>query len=1085
MKRRDFLKQSAAGSISLAFLPSLSLSQSALHMGTVNGTMSARIADLVKAFESVPSTKPYTYWYWMNNHVSKEGITLDLEAMKRVGVGGFLLYQVGEEYLPTGPAVYGSAANKALVDHAMREAERLGLLFVVHNCPGWSSSGGPWITPELSAKLITWSELEVAGGRAVDTKLSQPESRLNYYHDAVVLAFPNPNTDKRIAFWRDKANFVRNDTRARLPPQPEPIAQASDPVIDPTTVLDLTDKMDSQGNLHWSAPNGSWIILRLGYTTSGHTNAPGPTGGIGLECDKLSKSGIDFHFHHFFNEKFLASMQPLIERGVAGAEIDSYEGGMQNWTENFPWEFKSRTGYDLRPYLPAMTGRVVANLDISERFLWDVRKVQARMMNDNYHARFAELCRQQGIKSFIEPYTPQIFDEMAAGSHVDFPMGEFWQGTNHHSVKMAASVGHVNGRRVIAAESFTGQSRLTECPYTFKAIGDFANTQGINQFFFHVNAMQPHPTAVPGLSMGPYGTDFHRNNTWYERCGPYMEYLARVQLVLQQGHFVADVAYFAGEDSPVKTPLQADLNPEPRWPGYPNLDPPRPQGYDFDNIDPDTIFKRVVIRNGDIVLPDGMSYRIFVLPPRKTITIDLLRGICELVRQGMRLVVAGPKPEHTPGLASYPSCESELQKLTSDLWGDLDGTTQTEHSFGKGRVYWEPLPVVLEKLGVKPDFEYSSRSGEPCIFATHRQLEDADVYFIANRSHQAQDLVCNFRVAGRQPEIWDAIAGHIGNAIMLHAADGITSVPLQLEPSGSLFVVFRTLVSPAKSVESVTKNGLALIAARSFETSQKPRGVTPIPAMGPAASNLPEPVPPPDLQLLSAEESVLLWQNGVYIASFQDGTKISATIATIAPPATVSGPWHVAFPAGRGAPVAITMEKLASLSSHSDDGVRYFSGTATYSRQLYVPVEFIAAAKRVFLDLGKVQALAEVTVNGMNLGILWKPPFRIDITEAVRAGDNLLRIQVTNTWPNRLIGDERLHPDEIDYKQDGPERGAIVSLPAWYDQNEPKPEGGRVTFTTWRHWTSKSPLQESGLIGPVVLRSAIMVRIDELNKASL
>ena len=279
--------------------------------------------ELALGFRTPPdSTRPLTWWHWMNGNISKQGITLDLEAMKRVGIAGFQMFQVGTGIVQ-GPVVYGSPEHLQLLQHAAHEADRLGLEFAMHNCPGWSSSGGPWITPELSMQLLTWTETTATGGQQVSIALLRPEAKQDYYRDAMVLAYPTPvDGAARIANWRTKANFGKPSKQAAKKAA-EPAEKSEEPggVIDPTSVLDISSLMDAEGQLNWKAPAGDWTILRIGHTTTGAKNSPGPAGGVGLECDKFSRAAYDCHFNHFFGPMF-DTIRPLAEKGLAAAVID-------------------------------------------------------------------------------------------------------------------------------------------------------------------------------------------------------------------------------------------------------------------------------------------------------------------------------------------------------------------------------------------------------------------------------------------------------------------------------------------------------------------------------------------------------------------------------------------------------------------------------------------------------------------------------------------------------------------------------------------------------------------------------------------
>ena len=1297
MKRRQFIQTCAAGALALGADSDISAQP-----------LSA--AALEDAFRNPPSTAlARTWWHWMNGNISEIGITRDLEAMKRVGCSGFQIFQVGTG-IAKGPVDYGSPQHFALLRHAAREAGRLGLEFAMHNCPGWSSSGGPWIPPELSMQSLTWTETVASGGQRVTLTLPQPPARHDYYRDVMVLAVPaGPGEDvrpaigaysdghitvecpqaiearsvtmywtasagggvsieasddgvsyrklvdfsavqapgrggplahpmtasfpavrtkffrvaaarpltvtdvrfseaSRIANWAVKASFSGHFNAAA----PAAAVEAGGPFAEAAQVIDITGHMDAQGHLDWTAPAGNWVILRIGQTTTGAINSPGPEGGVGLECDKFSREAYEFHFNKFFGPLFDA-LAPLAAKGMAGATIDSYETGLQNWTAKFPEEFRRRRGYDLTPYMPAMFGRVMGSPEISDRFLWDIRKTQAELMQENYYGEFQRQCHKHGMKAFLEPYDPGNFDELPTGQYADMVMGEFWLGQpNQHSIKLVASVGHVYDKKIIAAESFTSSSKWQEHPYCMKTLGDFMYTQGLNQFVFHRYCHQPHPDVRPGMTMGPWGWHFERTNTWFEKSSGWLKgYVARAQSLLRQGVFVADLLYFTGEDSPQVSPTLAQL------------DPPPPAGYDWDTIDAEAIQTRVKIVDGRISLPGGQTYSVLVLRRGKRISLGLLRKIRDLVKDGMKLVVTS-RPEETPGLTEYPGCDAEVRRIVDEVWGRLDGTREMELWCGKGRVFWTQLAEVMERMGLEPDLTLGFTQVDAPIHWIHRRSGDADIYFIANRQRRAVSLTCGFQAPHKQPEFWNAATGEIAKAPVFVGADDdptfVTSgtddgplpgersvmVPLRLEPAGSMFVVLRPSASPGTSIPgmlryeaaiapqaplarsgqvltdtfaivmwvkpememgipqvggggpgtssssgminptfvvypparenhaacglAVARNGLALYerttgspipvlvarvplagwthvavvyrdgapslyvdgkrVAEGKKSAQPVDSVlgrpqdAPMDFMGQAtqlevisspvddariqqlaAAGLPDPEDPPPFEpSAGAKAGLLFWEEGEY----EVGDK-PMSVSGIPKPILIPGPWTVTFPPNLGAPPRITLPALKSLHRHEVDGVKYFSGTATYSTRFQVAADATANGKRLYLDLGRVEVIAEVRVNGKAAGNLWKFPYRAEITALVRPGENALEIEVTNLWPNRLIGDEQLPPE---YEYAGV-TGGIKAIPDWYAQGKPKPPGARVGFATWKWYSKDDPLLESGLLGPVKLRTAI------------
>jgi len=1078
---------------------------------------------LATGFRNPPdSARPHTWWHWINGNVSREGITADLEAMKRVGIGGAQIFHV-DVGVPPGSVPYMSSQWREMVQHAAREANRLGLELCLHNCAGWSSSGGPWIRPEHAMQVLVWTEKRVRGPSSLSESLPQPTTRLGFYRDIAVLAFRTPEGELsgegkglRIQNIRAKAAFDRADRlQPDLSPTPPGLSIPRDGIID------LTDKLQAAGRLDWNVPEGEWTILRIGHTPTGKDNHPAPPEGRGLECDKLSREALDAHWDGIM-AKVIADLGPLAGKTLNNALIDSYEVGNQNWTPKFREEFRRRRGYDLLPFLPVITGRVVDSIEISERFLWDFRRVIADLYADNYFGYFGERCRKHGMMFSVEPYGNGPFDNLQAGGLADIPMGEFWVGgAAAETTKLAASAAHTNGRRIVGAESFTADwntGRWRVDPYSIKALGDLIFCQGVNRYIFHRYAHQPWRDLVPGMTMGPWGMHLERTITWWNQGAAWLRYVARCQHLLQAGRFVADVCYFTGEGAPNDLPGRSGLRPE------------LPGGYDYDGCDASVVLNRMTVRNGRLALPDGMSYRVLVLPDSSFMTPAMLRKIRELVRAGA--LVVGPKPTHSPSLVGYPECDVEVRRLAEEVWGDCDGVRVRAHTFGKGRVYWgRSLPEVLASIGVKPDFEYAPRDAR--LVYIHRAADGADVYFVSNQRYRPEEVECTFRVSGRVPELWHPDTGIIETAPVYREQEGRTVVPLRLDPAGSVFVVFRKKDGLADHFVSFTRVGAdaqkpaapRLEIRRAFYEPLDGRGggadvtakVAALVAEGHhsiSASNSVFGDPTPDvfkrlrveyvlngrpmqktvneneiLELVEDRDETAFpafelsgvgdgqaelrpWQPGVYESHTAHGRTVRVTVRESARMLTLSGPWTLRFPSGGGAPERVRLDRLISWTEHAEAGVRYFSGTAEYETAFDVPAALLGADRALLLDLGRVKNFAEVRLNGRNLGVLWKAPFRVDVTGLVQPGRNTLVVRVTNLWPNRLIGDEQM-PEEVVW--DG--SGVIKQWPSWLVEGKPRPPSGRFTFTTWRFYRKDAPLQESGLIGPVILRSTQKVTL--------
>jgi hypothetical protein len=601
---------------------------------------------------------------------------------------------------------------------------------------------------------------------------------------------------------------------------------------------------------------------------------------------------------------------------------------------------------------------VVESAEVSDRFLWDFRRTIIDLLADAHYGTMDRLAHEHGMGIYSEASGVSleiIEDSLLNKSKVDIPMGEFWVRALHPEamyymdVRGAASAAHVYGKNLVATESFTGGGY--EAPSTLKKIGDYWLAQGVNRLVFHTSAHQPLDTK-PGNTM--VGTHINRNITWAEQANPFMTYLARSSYMLQQGVFVADLVYLLNEGAPSTMPF---------W--GPGLAPPLPEGYDYDFINADALLDRMTVRDGRLMLPDGMSYRVLVLPETGRMTLAVLRKIRALVADGATVV--GPRPVSVPGLTGYPDADREVREIAAEVWGDLDGISRTAHLYGKGKAIWgQPLPDILNAEHIARDFEYASAL-DASVSWIHRRAGDADIYFVANRSDRPLDTEARFRVSGREAELWHPDTGDIGPA-GYSIADGRTTVPLRLAERESVFVVFRRpAASPARALPRIA----------------------------------------------------------------------GATLAT------VDGPWRLSFPPNLGAPPHVQVAQLKSWTANADPGVKYFSGTATYSKSVEAPQAWFRPGARLVLDLGTVKDLAEVSINGKAMGIRWKAPYQVDATGVLKPGSNSLVIKITNEWTNRQIGD-RVGPAD-----------KRVLAPAG---------GGGGGFA------NQAPM-ESGLIGPVTVVS--------------
>ncbi len=1105
-----------------------------LRIAFVVFALSVNAADpLESGFLNPPdSARPQTWWHWMNGNVTKEGITADLEAMKQIGLVDATIFNV-DCSIPPGPVKFMSPEWREDFKFAVREADRLGLKLTVANCAGWSSSGGPWNTVTNAMQRLTSSEIEVVGPTNFDLLLPQPPTTLNFYRDIGVLAFkaapaeakvdseaalPPANLEiKRAVYESDNgggsadvterlAGLVksgrksvnvnnnemggdpasgwvkqmrvelaldgqpatvtigegdtlvfpvntnqlaairsfRNPSAARTFVQP-PAAMVSfsDSPIAHNEIVDLTSLLGPHGRIRWKVPPGKWTVLRLGYTPIGVNNHPAPREGEGLECDKLSQAALEAHWDGFM-KRVLDDVGPLAGKTLHASLIDSYEIGNQDWTAAFREEFQKRRGYDPLPFLPTYTRRIVDGPEVTERFLWDMRRTVADLFAENYYAHFSKLCRQNGLLSMIEPYTGP-FESLMCGASADVVMGEFWTGSQGDpSVKAAASVAHIYGKSIVAAESFTGwpnDGGWQHDPYSLKPLGDLMFCQGVNRYVFHRYAMQPWTNRWPGMTMGPFGINFERTVTWWNQGKAWINYIARCQFLLQQGRTVADAAYFTGQSSPVVMRIG---------------DPALPSGYDYDAVNADVLLKGATVKDCRIMLASGANYAVLILPPNDiNMTPAMMNCLRTLVRAGATVI--GPRPQRSPSLEGYPGCDREVNRIAQELWGPCDGKTVLENVSGKGQIICgKSLADVFASRNLKPDFEYQGASAGTRLVYTHRLDGPADIYFVSSQWRESDSAECTFRTGGRIPELWHPDTGVIETAPVWSTHEGRTTVHLDFEPAGSVFVIFRRAIGSRDQIVSAKDTSRASAAKLELTPAGKRIESTTTTAWEIKISGDGLPV-------------VKAWDNCTIELNTARGKVLHADVTNVLLPQAITGPWKLSFPPNWGAPSEIRLDKLRSWTNHTNVGVRYFSGTATYEKEFEISADRFSSGGELWLDLGGVKNFAEVSLNGQDIGVLWKPPFRLNVTAAAKPGVNKLMIKVTNLWPNRIIGDEQL-PADCQWKADG----QLQAWPQWLLDGKPSPTE-RLTFAPWHHYSKESPLLESGLLGPVTLRTAKML----------
>lgn len=1078
--------------------------------------------------EPPPDTRPGCYWYWMNDNVSTTGITRDLEAMARVGIGrayiGHIFDRQGKDDTPVGDVPFMSDAWWEAVQWAVKEAGRCGVEIGFFNAPGWSQSGGPWIKPSESMRYLGHSETVVEGGRAIDTVLPVPPidtypntgghlvtrtgpnfTEANFQNvrvvafkqsegtvgrvaasvsafsgnaaDAQDLFDSDPGTSVALSINRQTSiTFRLSDDASTSPPVQSAVikpldhsytvvvtaeesddgknfralttyeeqrghqgAKKMDGIVVPlgevrgqyvrlgmtfkgggvggkvrvaeialsrealvagyvrkqlgetspdtlipsaaytwktqpppapgtaiasNDVIDLTDRMTSGGKLRWDAPPGKWTVLRMGMIPIGTQCGPCGPESLGLEIDKMSRDHAARIFEGMVGE-FLKRTPEADRRALKYVIADSYETGPQNWTDGMIEKFTKRFGYSPVRFLPVITGRIVDSPDVSDRFLWDLRRLIVESVANDYVGGLRDISNKNGLTLWLENYGHWGFisEFLLYGSQTDQVGGEFWESSDpigNVECRAAVSAAHIYGKNDVYAEAFTSGRTFKQSPATLKRWCDWAFGTGINHMILHVYIHQPEEKK-PGI-IAWFGTAFNRHNTWFDQGKALIDYMRRAAVLLKAGRPVADVAYYIGENAPS---MQGPMDPE------------LPDGYDFDSINSDVLINAAKVQNGRITLPHGVSYAVLVLPKQTQMRPEVAQAIQKLVHDGA--IVVGPRPDSSPSLQGYPECDSRVKSIADEVWGSDAAATR---KYGKGWIYSATsLPDIFAKHGIARDVDVVSSPTLRCTVAgtgklgvnqsggvlfKHRADDARDIYFLSNTSDIAVDLTASFRQSGRTPSLWNAVIGEVREAAAYAQKNGRTELPLRLEPSESIYVVF---------TES---------------TSAAPRES--------ASSNTPQ------YEMLTA----------------------------------LDRPWTVSFD-GPGAPKDVAFPQLTDWSTHPNKHIQFYSGTATYQQNFTLAK---LPEKRVVLQLGGVGVIATILVNDKPAGTLWTNPWSIDVTDFLREGENNLKIQVTNTWNNRLVGDAE---------------GKLEQAPAYVSKKY--------------SYDKANPLLPSGLLGPVTLQT--------------
>ncbi|SNR77916.1 alpha-L-rhamnosidase [Lutibacter agarilyticus] len=1122
-------------------------------------SVSAQTELSLQEFKLPPeSSKVHTWWHWMNNGITKDGITKDLESMKKQGVVQATILNVGLPIVnpvEVPDIMFGTPEWYEMFNWALTEAKRVGISIGIHNCDGWSTSGGPWLTAEESMKLYTWSKTTIKGGKEVSVQLALPPNSRNYYRDYAVVAIPlnekensfqtakakitiNKKVDANAIsdgnpfssvvlkagdvinielkskieisqvkfqslildsyksyFWgnlnkiggkfilyssNDNVNFQKvsnvefrgvsetksvsipktsaqffkleclevtkkyplselellanNETSSYKPVIPNLLQKTGtiglannddfalmrkniSSTVNEQSVIDLTEKLDKNGLLKWKAPKGNWKVIRFGYTTTGAQNGPSTKFGKGFEVDKMDTIALNKHFNSF-GKKLKQEANKITDNTFKFLLIDSWEAGLQNWTKNFPEEFKNRRGYDIIPWIPVLCGEVVGNTQLSEGFLFDFQLTISDLIGDNYYKHFRDLCHRDDLEMHAEVIYgergmyPSI-DVLKTNNYPDLVMSEFWgmdfasenrvyQAKEKPRPRLPLFKGFEGNKQVIASEAYTSLAHYSDSPIELKAWGDEAFCSGVNQMILHSYVHQP-TDDKPGVTLWKFGASFNRNNPWWNLSNDWMEYQSRIQYVLQKGEPVVDVVYYIGDQLPQSN--------------YKSISKKMPYGYTAFPCSFDMLVNQAKAIDGKLSFGGSQRYAFLALPEKTNMQLSTLKQIAKLVKDGV--VVYGPKPEALLSLTDIKHHSEEFKTIADELWGKSNSSI-IDKKYGKGKVVWgKPVNELLKELNVVPSFTTNVAEAKEIMF-THKKVGNDDVYFLFNQQNKALSRELLFRTNNKVPEIWDAVDGTTVKPAIYSVEEAQLRIPVSLQPLQSLIFIIRG-DKPEKHIAKVHSGSKQI-----FPLIEKTEAQFTIPTT----------------TLIENNFEFVSQQNNDYIFTDANGKVIKKSLE--APTVFTIDDFNGTIdfePVYDEKIPSVGIKNLKSLTESDNPSIKYFGGKATYTINFKAPKKAKKNKEDLYLNLGDVDAVAEVVLNGKHLGYYWVPNSKIAIPNLIQS-NNVLEITVATVVRNRFIG------DFIEY-------GEVKNL--------------FTTTTVDKYFDKDKPLKPSGLIGPIQL----------------
>ena len=949
-----------------------------------------------------PEARPKAYWWCLNGNIDTVRAREEFRAMKENGLTGFDLFEIGvpdqDTMIPGGPA-FMSDESVQRIKWVIDEAGKLDLTVGLNLASSWNA-GGSWVVPRHGGKSLYRSKITIQGEGQSD-RYTIPFPEITIPRESLVGGDGKPmipfRSDGRPVYYEEIAVLAI------------PVLSGDEPV-DTADIIDVTPYFDAATDvLEWTSPPGDWDIFRFVTSNSGQQLVLASPLSAGLTIDHFDSTAVETHLMHII-DRLQSVLGDFRKTALRSFYLASYEARGLVWTPTLPDEFQELHGYSIRKYLPIFFDPDILEKELTLRVLTDFRKTLSELMIHNLYEKSKEICNRYGLKINSEAGGPGYplyngpAEPLKALGSLDIPRGEFW--VNHSRfyqdgtdsidvlrvVKEVSAASHIYQRKFVEEEAFSSFQHWQEGPFDMKPFADRAFCEGMNRVVFHGFSHNITGSGYPGFVYHA-GTHFNDKRVWWSRAKPFVDYLSRISAVFQNSDFVADVLWYYGD----KVPNSATAK---------NTHFEVGPGYDYEVINTEILIHDLSVQDGKLVLSNGAEFSVLALEPEATINPHVLQKLDELVMQGARIVGARPR---TVNISDHAAKNGTLDgDLISKLW-------DTGSNSDDPKIHSELSSLeMLSELGIDPDIHYAGVDSG-LIDYIHFRKNEIGVYFIRNTTSEWLSREVGFRQPDRVPEIWDPVTGEM-ISLRIYKLDGdYCRLPLTLPPYGSQMLIFKPRNSDTES----------------FQITGSDR------------------IPP--LIDYRADGIIFLEEGEFELVGGDRSIDVDHEI----PIDTIQGTWEISFTPGWGAPEKEEFPHLMSWTESRDEGIRYYSGTATYTKSFqYDPASKSGENDRIFLDLGEISKVGELWLNGQNLGISWTSPHRFDITDDLVFGKNTMKVAVANTWSNRLTGDALTGSG---YTNTNIRRTII-------------PSEGIETGDQTRYDWAEVPLIESGLLGPVTIR---------------